>query len=393
MLYQKYENRIKKIARIKVGIYKYRLPILIGMSIILVLTSWLLIKKGTIKEDLALSSSEIVYGEEYSVSAKVFMGEASYQYKSSDGEWTDGLPKLVGEYLVRLKSRRTFGFFSYGEEQQLNIGKKPLEVSYNPSIKYGDNPLKEFAVNPGDKVENYSLTKDKLYVGTSSVGLKKDSVQITNADGEDVTFCYEIDYKSTRKITVSEKIVYITAASATKTYDGTPLEKHEFSQNGSVCYSDKLILTFKGSITDVGSAANEIDAVKIIDENGEDRTDNYLIREKKGTLTVNKRPLSVKPVDVKEVYDGMEHSASNIEIVSGSLAVGEKVNEGIRFNGSRIDAGKSDASINANTFSISGKNGLTLNNYKLTFKTGSLEVTPRPITLTDKLSKTYDDSV
>lgn len=391
MLYQRYENRIKKIAKIRVAIYKYRVPILIGISVILILIGWLLIKKGTIEEDLSLSSPTVTYGEDYSASAKTFMTEPEYQFKAADGEWTDGLPELVGDYKIRLKSRRTFGFYSYGEEQDFCINKKKFSVNYGNNIYYGEDPVKGFNVISGDEVKSYALTKNILYVGTTSVGLENYSVQIVNAENVDVTFCYEIDYGYRYDVTVIKKPVTIKTASASKIYDGTPLEKHELTNSDNICcYSDVLSLNYDNSITTVGSGKNTITGVKFTDGSGVDRTGNYSVSVISGTLTVNRRPITVKPEYTEKIYDKKPLSATDYEIVDGSFVEGESPE--FTYWGSQTDAGESETRINSCIIK-DGNGNPTHQNYNITYQLGSVIVKPRPIKVKDEGTKDYDDKV
>jgi hypothetical protein len=88
-------------------------------------------------------------------------------------------------------------------------------------------------------------------------------------------------------IEVNKLDIEITTGSASKVYDGKPLRDGEvYISKGSLNFGDKLQAYTSGVITEIGEVDNTIETYKIINQNGEDVTDNYNIIIKKGTLTV-----------------------------------------------------------------------------------------------------------
>ena len=394
MLYQKYEDKIKRIAKIKVAVYKYRYPILAGIALLLILTGWLLVEKGKINSDLVLSVPEIVYGESYDCSADIFLGTASYQFTSageSDAEWADGLPTAYGEYKIRVKSRRTFGFYSYGEAVDFKITQKPLDIYYDTAVVYGNAPLNAengFSLAAGDRVKDFSLTESVLNVGITPVGLK--SITIENPDGQDVTYCYAIDYDARTNINVSQKHVTVKTASNSKVYDGTPLSDSGYDEF-LLCYGDKLDnIDFSASQTNVGNILNSAENIIIKNAQGDDVTDNYYFDEKFGTLTVTPRKITVKPVNITNIYNDEDFTPSEWEMLAGTLADGQVAN--CSFTGTIKDVGSVTTIISDfKIYSDDSKTEETTDNYTIIKEDGNNTVTARPVKIIDVKEETYKD--
>lgn len=397
MLYQRYENKIKRIAKIKVAVYKYRIPILIGIGVIFILIGGLLAEKGRIKEDLSLSSPSVVYGEIYECSADIFLGEPSFQYRTAaeNSEWEEGLPDKAGEYKIRVKSRRIFGLMSYGEETDFVISKKPLAVYYRGTVVYGETPVSGFDTVKGDEVKDYALTEDILYVGKTDVGLK--SIRIEDENGQDTTDCYEIDYQAKKSITVRQKDITVETVSFSKIYDGKPLEESEYKNCNisGVCYSDSVSFDYTvAPFTDVNEVKNGISNVKFTDGAGENRTENYNVKAVLGTLSITKRPITVKPVDLSETYADTFYSPVDCEKTEGTFAEGQNIYE-FSLSGGGKQVGEYATSVNVNSIVIKDGAGTeTTNNYAITLKKGKITVSRRHVNAQGETPyKVYDDEI
>ena len=85
--------------------------------------------------------------------------------------------------------------------------------------------------------------------------------------------------------------VTLTAASAEKTYDGTPLTADSVTAEG-LPSGYKVRAVVSGSQTDAGSSENSITSYTILDENGNDVTGTITtVTTQNGTLTVNPLPV------------------------------------------------------------------------------------------------------
>ena len=95
----------------------------------------------------------------------------------------------------------------------------------------------------------------------------------------------------------------ITAAGASKTFDGTALTKNSYLTTG-LAEGDRITsIKITGSITSAGSGPNTASEAVIKNSAGEDVTDKYEITYRKGTLVVIKKPVLVKADDKTKVYD------------------------------------------------------------------------------------------
>lgn len=165
--------------------------------------------------------------------------------------------------------------------------------------------------------------------------------------------------------------VTLTAGSASKPYDGTPLTAGEFTVAG---LPDGLTVTAtcKGSQTDVGESDNVIDSYAIM--NGTtDVSENFTaVSTVAGTLIVteNKTPITLTPKDCKKVYDGTP--------LTGSEAVAEGLPGGFTYTftltGSMTAAGTSDVTIESYTILNASSEDVTSFFANITTGTGTLTI-------------------
>ena len=134
----------------------------------------------------------------------------------------------------------------------------------------------------------------------------------------------------------------------------------------------KLVLNRIPSITNAGSIENVIYA-SICDESGEDKSYNYSMFYDFGTLTVNKRKLTVTTDDGEWTYDGDDHTTpvviggEGIADANTYEAIGNSINNvGTQYN--RV------------TLTILDKYGISaIDNYEIVENIGVLTVTHRQI--------------
>lgn len=102
----------------------------------------------------------------------------------------------------------------------------------------------------------------------------------------------------------------ITAGSANKTYDGTPLTKDSYTTSADPAEGDTITsVTLTGSQLNVGSSDNVASDAKLM-RGDRDVTANYAIKYLPGTLTVTKNESAKLTAEAyKGVYDGGEHDA------------------------------------------------------------------------------------
>ncbi len=95
----------------------------------------------------------------------------------------------------------------------------------------------------------------------------------------------------------------LTAASGSKTYDGTPLTSESFTVDG-LPGGFTVTATVTGSQTDAGSSSAGISSYTIRDRYGADVTALFTnVTRASGTLTVTPAPLSITTSSASKVYD------------------------------------------------------------------------------------------
>ena len=225
-------------------------------------------------------------------------------------------------------------------------------------------------------------------------------------DAEDVTANYEIAYDADGAgiLTVTPRAVVIATATDEKVYDGTPLENGGCSDSGKGTYElvegHRPVRDGEGtlpSVTDVlydeaqhVIGLENIFAVRILDADGTDRTDNYAVGYDYGTLTVTPRPIKVRSDSAEKVYDAASLTAHGCEITEGTLAAEQTLTAD--YTGSVTNVWESAEENNLFTVTIrdAAENNVTAN-YAVTYEYGTLTITPRPIVVTAASGeKVYD---
>lgn len=229
--------------------------------------------------------------------------------------------------------------------------------------------------------------------------------------GVDVTHNYDITYiRGT--IEIQKLHLVISTSSGEWTYDGSYHYKEEFT-SGFVGYNDKIIVTEGTPVLDVGTYSNKL-SVMIVreakspegpadgtitpeeEENYVDVSYNYDIIFVYGTLTVNKRPVTLKPVDASKVYDGAPLTSTVLQVSPKSendLLIGHTIFSA-QTSGNQTDAGTHTNYIIPSTVVIHDADGNDVtHNYEMSLSVGLLTVKPRQILIqTTGAVKKYDGS-
>ncbi|MGN0818827.1 MAG: hypothetical protein ACI4M6_00320, partial [Christensenellaceae bacterium] len=317
--------------------------------------------------------------------------------------------QLVEEFSIinvaRVENIPTFGVFAGDEDKSGNyniiILSGYLEITHRQITVM---PEESSVIYNGEYVVTLKgeLAADSLYElaeghsislgivqGPKDVGVYEiyvESVTVTDASGEDVTANYIIETENGR-LEIIKRSLTIKPKDMIKVYDGEALvcvigETAPGSPNTLVkghtvsVISDKTITTV-GSVTD-----NTITGYVIYDENGAVVTRNYSVETEQGSLTVTKRKLVVKPVDLSKEYDGLPLKPSSYELLeSSSLAAGHTLSA--TLSGEQTEPGRSASYFEADTAKIvdSYGNDVTFC-YEIDAREGVLTVVLRKITLT-----------
>ncbi len=149
-------------------------------------------------------------------------------------------------------------------------------------------------------VEGLKAEAKATDAGTYTAAITGETI-VRDSAGNDVTRQFAV-VKENGTLTIRKAPLTLTAASASKPYDGTELTAHNTASiTGAVEGEqvDTAELRYEGSQTEIGSSLNRImqDSVRVVNPGflgiralgGKDTTANYEIRLVDGTLTVNQR--------------------------------------------------------------------------------------------------------
>ena len=262
-------------------------------------------------------------------------------------------------------------------DQMITITAKDIDITWPTASKasgtYGDKWSDIVKYSGGSAVLN----------GTNVDG----TFAIKNAsDVPDVSEHYQFVFKSTDgKYTVEspaygaelrKKALTITAASASKRYDGTALTKNEYTANGLVNNDTIDSVTVTGTVTNVADTATNNTARNAVIKHGDAvKTANYDITYVPGTLTITKATLTIKAKD-KTITYGEE--PANDGVTYTGLANGEDgatVVTGLTYEYNYQQFG------NVGEYVITPK-GATAANYDITYQPGKLTVNQKEVGLT-----------
>ena len=223
------------------------------------------------------------------------------------------------------------------------------------------------------------------YVGTSQGAVNTGSYVITPSGLTSSN--YTISYSS-GVLTINKAPLTVTAAAASKTYDGLA-----YSGGNGVSYSgfvnSETSSVLGGSVSYSGTSQGAIDAGTYVITPSGLTSSNYDISFSNGALTVNKAPLTVTATAASKTYDGLAYSGGNGVSYSGFV----NSETSSVLGGSVSYSGTSQGAIDAGTYVIT-PSGLTSSNYDISFSTGGLTVNKAPLTVTAAAaSKTYDGLV
>ena len=222
---------------------------------------------------------------------------------------------------------------------------------------------------------------------------------IKDKNGNDVTHNYSSTFESGTILVYAREVV-LTTANDEKVYDGTPLENSNVTVSGEslndLVIGHTVALTVTGSITNAGSTPNIFDeaSFKILDENGKDVTHNYSPTLITGTLRVKQRKLDLETETFSKVYDDTAAFVHIIKVLNTATDEGLAKNHTIEAYGWASITNVGCISNSFDSFEIFNFGEIIdKNNYDITLSFGTLEVTPRPLTVQiASYTWVYDDS-
>lgn len=209
----------------------------------------------------------------------------------------------------------------------------------------------------------YDVTGSQLDVGSSDNSFTYELNEGTLAEN------YIIETEEGKlTVTSPEQHIVITANSAEKTYDGTPLTDDGFTYTDFVlAEGDVLEAVVEGSQTDAGSSVNVIKSYRVM-RGDEDVTANYIFDDSvDGTLTVTKRKVTLTSGTACKIYDGKYLTCNKVEVGGDVFVEGEGATYDV--TGKRKDIGWS-----YNDFTYKLNDNTKADNYEITVERGFLYV-------------------
>ena len=298
---------------------------------------------------------------EYKITSERGLGEGDSATVNIVGAITE-----IGteDNIIAKVTMRSYDGFDTTENYDITLIKGTLEVVKRKITLTADDATKVYDGTPLTK-DSYRVTAGTV-PGTHSIteidiiGTITDAGSVPNVIDEssivimlgsrDVTDCYEITLID-GTLTVTKRKLTLTAGSAEKRWDGTPLKCPDYSISGDgVAPGQTLECETLGERTEVGIEKNIINKaeLKITDATSRDVIKNYEITYIDGTLNV--RPIATVLViteSAEKKYDGTPLTCPEYRytVIDGTLPAGTEVN--VTVTGTRTEVGISD-----NTFII-----------------------------------------
>ena len=247
---------------------------------------------------------------------------------------------------------------------------KPADSKYDgnehrnkPTVKDGEKVLVE------DTDYTLSYSEDVINAGTVTVTItgKGNYSQVTT-----------VDYQ------ITPRTVKLTSGSDSKTYDGTPLVKHDVtpSEDGFV-KDDGATYTVTGSQTETGSSKNTFTYTL----NEKTLEKNYVIETKEGTLEVtpvtDEVTVTIKEHSAEHVYDGTEKTVTGYDVKS--ISNKHYTKDDFTFTGKAevkgTNVGEYPMNVQASDFTNNSHN---FTNVTFVIEDGLLKITPKSINPEDE---------
>lgn len=253
------------------------------------------------------------------------------------------------------------------EDGKLTITPKPVSLKSQSASKAFDG--KALKAPDVEFMDGTSFVKgEATAVATGSItrkGSVSNTIKIKGTPGKYQEDNYDISKtEGTLTVTENENAIVISAGNASKTYDGTPL-KAAAEVTAPEGYTVEAVTD--GAITNVGTAVNKVVSWTIINEDGEDVTDQFKPVTNEGKLVVTKRNVTLESGSAYKRYDRKPLTSSEMSVSGDGFAPGEGAE--YNFTGTQTEKGESE-----NTFTYKLHENTLEGNYNIEVKYGKLVV-------------------
>lgn len=272
----------------------------------------------------------------------------------------------------------------------LTIHKRNIQVTTSPDAKvYDGTPLTNLNwwVSEGSLANNQWINP-VMNASITTPGFVQNDINVVIYDlyGTDVTDFYNV-YKDTGRLTVMKRDINIQTDGDSKEYDGMPLNNLNWRiTNGSMVNNDRIEAIMASTITNPGSIQNTI-GITIYSYNNQVVTEYYNLIFDLGTLTVERRAITIQSESDTRVYNGTPLTAPVWTLKQGTVLHQHTI------------TGVMPASIttpgsvtNSVDIQIIDSNGVSVvDRYMIFYDLGNLTITQRPLTIqSDSQTRPYD---
>ena len=222
--------------------------------------------------------------------------------------------------------------------------------------------------NPKEDMQFNGTDVDMIAKGTDAgqydIGLTAEDFTNKSDNFTNVTFVVTDGY-----VKITPRAVTLTSETASKTYDGTALEKPVVTVGGDGFVEGQVKeIKATGSVTNAGSVANTI---TFTPDKETFKESNYAITKTEGTLTIAKRSVLLTSQSATKTYDGSALTRPAVTITGDGFVPGELAK--VEATGSITNVGSTP---NAIQYTTTG--AFNPANYSIALSVGTLTVTAKP---------------
>ena len=271
-------------------------------------------------------------------------------------------------------------------EGTLTVDKATVKITAGSKEKvYDGTPLidSSFTVSPTHLQSQFrfevQVAGSQTVIGKSNNNIS--SYRIYNGNN-DVTSAFNVTTQKGTLTVLEPHIppkpeITISSESAEKAYDGKSLRCDAWSiTSGTLKEGHYAVVTLPSYIVTVGSCDNLIEP-KILDKNGNNVTNQYIINLDPGTLTVTPVDIVIKSMNGKKQYDGTP-LVKNIFSATPENTIPADHRIIVDIVGSQVEIGSSPNTITSWIILDSNNNNVS-NCFNATVTEGTLTVTEEPV--------------
>ena len=247
------------------------------------------------------------------------------------------------------------------KDTQTYDGKEHSVFGYDVTVSNAlYNPKEDMQFNGTD----VDMTAKGTDAGTYPMKLTAEDFTNKSDNFTNVTFVVTDGY-----VKINPRAVTLTSETASKTYDGTALEKPVVTVGGDGFVEDQVKeIKATGSVTNAGSVANTI---TFTPDKETFKESNYAITKNEGTLTIAKRSVLLTSQSATKTYDGSALTRPAVTITGDGFVPGELAK--VEATGSITNVGSTP---NAIQYTTTG--AFNPANYSIALSVGTLTVTAKP---------------